>query len=261
LAVVWRGHAGDMRDRPGTALQAGWLEAATMKAAILGIDTAAGAYLARLLGARGYELRGTGALSLLAELGDTSQIILTSPDAAVTGVDEIYDLRDDVEATAALLALGGDARVVASVATPAAAAAIAGDARRAGRFVATAQLGAHESRLGPGTSPLARIVAAIAAGEAPARADLVATDDYGWTAEYVDAMTRLLTLPAGIDDVVATGCLLSGDDAARIAAACFRGERQRFGRATGAPTRSGWRATTLGPELVAILCEGRAARR
>jgi len=232
-----------------------------MTAAILGLDTAAGAYLARLLGARGYAVRGTGGKDLLARLGVADDV--TQADdaaAAIAGADEIYDLRGDAAATAGLLALGGAGRVFVAVEPGAAV------APPAGRFVATGRVFPHESRFGPGTSPVARIVAAAAAGTDPDPADLATSTDCGWTPEYVDAMWRMLQRPAPATLAIATGRLLDGNDAARVAAAYFK--RAVPGRVAAAPGGAGdpapamaalgWRAVTWGDDLVTVLCEGAA---
>ncbi|MGI4879074.1 MAG: GDP-mannose 4,6-dehydratase [Janthinobacterium lividum] len=238
---------------------------ATKTAAILGLDTAAGAYLARLLGARGYVVRGTGGTDLLARLGvadDVSQVDDVAE--AIAGANEIYDLRGDIAATADLLALGGTARVFVAggpgtvIATP------------EGRFVAIGIVYPHESRLGPGTSPVARIVAAAAAGTDPDPADLATTTDCGWTAEYVDAMWRMLQRPAAEVLAIATGRVLSGAEVARIAAAYFkRAEPPATVEASAirvagdpgpAAAALGWRAVTWGDDLVTVLCEGAAAQ-
>lgn len=236
---------------------------ATKTAAILGFDTAAGAYLARLLGARGYVVRGTGGTHLLARLGVADDVTMVDDmAAAIAGANEIYDLRGDATAIADLLALGGTARVFvaadpgASIATP------------QGRFVAVGLVYPHESRLGPGTSPVARIVAATAAGTNPDPADLATTTDCGWTAEYVDAMWRMLQRPAAEVLAIATGRVLTGSEVARAAAAYFKraepiaaAEAPVTG-AAGDPEPAavalGWRAVTWGDDLVTVLCEGAA---
>ncbi len=233
-----------------------------LSAAILGLDTAAGAYLARLLGARGYAVRGTGGDALLARLGIAGDV--TRGDdvaAAVAGAGEVFDLRGEAAATADLLALGGDARVFVGVA--------AGSlpvAAPAGRYVATGIVHPHESRLGPGTSPVARIVAAFAAGTDFDPVDLATSTDCGWTAEYVDAMWRMLQRPTPETLAIATGRLLDGNDVARVAAAYFKraapaavaGAPGVAGDAVPASAQLGWRAVTWGDDLVTVLCEGAA---
>lgn len=234
-------------------------------ASILGLDTAAGAYLARLLGARGYAVRGTGGTDLIERLGIDGDV--THDDLPVLDVDELYDLRGDPGATHALLRDSFPARLFVAV-DPGDTALIAdlAAARAAGRFVATGRVYAHESRLGPGASPVARIVAAAAAGTDPAPADLASATDCGWTAEYVDAMGRLLQQPVPVDCAIATGRLLAGSDVARVAAAWFRRvapaaviPRTAVPGDPAAAAALGWRAVTVGDDLVTVLCEGAAA--
>ena len=236
-------------------------------ATILGLDTAAGAYLARLLGARGYAVRGVGGPELLERIGIGGDV--RRDDIAVLDGDEIYDLRRDPAATLDLLRSSLRGRVFVDV-DPADVALIAhlAAARTVGRFIATGRVHPHESRLGPGTSPVARIVAAAAAGAEPAPTDLASATDCGWTAEYVDAMWRMLQRPAARDLAIATGVVLTGDDVARAAAAWFkraspvpaaaRAALPADARATYAEL--GWRAVTTGNDLVEVLCEGAAAR-
>ena len=275
-------------------------------ALILGLDTAAGAYLARLLDARGLRLAGTGGGNLVAGLGIGDKVTRHDRiDAAMLAEvrpDEIYDLRDDATTTAALLRSSGPARVF--VASPASdygthsasyadARAAVADARAAGRFVVTGTVFPHESRLGPGTSPVARIAAAAYAGTEPDADDLASVTDCGWTPEYVDAMTRMLQQPEPADFAIATGRKLSGIDAARHAAEYFGRDASRFattdtipfdapatpagtaptgtaganraqaataiGDSSPAAAALGWRAVTWGRDLVRVLCEGVAA--
>jgi len=234
---------------------------ATKTAAILGLDTAAGAYLARLLGARGYVVRGTGGPELLVRLGVADDVTQADDVAqAIAGANEIYDLRGDVTATADLFALGGTARIFVAVDPEETV------AQPQARFVAIGVVYPHESRLGPGTSPVARIVAATAAGSEPDPADLATTTDCGWTAEYVDAMWRMLQRPAGEVLVIATGRVVTGVEVARVAAAYFKRAKPVAPAATLAIAVAGhpgaaaaslrWRAVTWGDDLVTVLCEG-----
>jgi hypothetical protein len=230
-------------------------------AAILGLDTAAGAYLARLLGARGYAVRGSGEPALLAQLGIADDVVRDDDVAAAIEADEIYDLRGDAAATADLLALGGTGRVFIAVA-PGSEVPTTTD-----RFVAAAWAYPNESRLGPGTSSVARIVAAAAAGVAADPADLATSIDCGWTAEYVDAMWRLLQRPKPETLAIATGRLLLGSTVARIAYAYFKRPAPMHvapvpgiaGDPAPAAAALGWRAVTWGDDLVTVLCEGAAA--
>lgn len=240
-------------------------------AAILGLDTAAGAYLTRLLDARGHRIRGTGSTALVDQLGVGSSVA-TFDDAAeaILGAGEIYDLRGDAALVPALLATAPATRLFVAV-DPADGTTIAAlaAARGTGAFVATGRVHPHESRLGPGTTPLARIVAATAAGNDPAAADLASTTDCGWTAEYVDAMARMLQQLRALDCAIATGRVISGSDAARVAAKWFaRPAPAAVAASTATPgdpapayAALGWRATTWGDDLIEVLCEAIAARR
>lgn len=239
-------------------------------AAILGLDTAAGAYLARLLGARGYIVRGTGGPALLMQLGVADDVARPGTVAdAIAGAGEIYDLRGDAAAAADVLALGGGQRLFVAVdpgdepliATLAAA--------RTDRFVATGRVYPHESRLGPGTSPVARIVAAAAADRAPDPADLASATDCGWTPEYVDAMWRLLHCPRPLDATIATGRTITGTAVAAVASRWFGHGIGDASPATTDDTRPAdlgapppdWRPVTWGPDLVTVLCEGMTSAR
>jgi len=233
-------------------------------ATILGLDTAAGAYLARLLGARGYRVSGTGDAILLARLGVADDVVV----GALESADEVYDLRGDAAATRDLLASSVPRRLL--VATDPSDTALIADlaaVRGTGRFVATARVYPHESRLGPGTTPLARIVAAAAKGIDPDPADLASSTDCGWTAEYIDAMRRLLQASEPMDVAIATGHSIPGSDAARIAFAYFAravpplptAVASRPGDPAPARAHLGWSAVTTGDDLVTVLCEGAAA--
>ena len=228
------------------------------RALILGLDTAAGAYLARLLGARGYRVGGTGGSDLIDRLGTAADTVPQGDRVQAAALaDEVYDLREPTGDCAGLLTATGAARIFIPVgADDGAQMTMVEAARTRGRFVATARIGAHESRLGPGTSPLGRIVAAASVGAAASPADVASVTDCGWTPDFVEAIARLLAASAGIDDVIVTGQTIAGTDAARIAAGWFRGERLPASKAKGTPNASGWRAAAVGGEVVEILCEG-----
>lgn len=234
-------------------------------AAILGLDTAAGAYLARLLDARGYAVRGSGGARLLERLGIAGDVTL---DVSPSGdVDELYDLRGDPAATKALLRDSLRARLFVAV-DPGDAAVIAdlAAARAGGRFVATGRVYPNESRLGPGTSPVARIVAAAAAATDPDPVDLATATDCGWTPEYVDAMWLMVQRPVPADLAIGSGVALAGSDVARVAATWFGRPLPATVPAPAAvpadpvPAHAalGWRAVTVGSDLVEVLCEGAA---
>lgn len=241
----------------------------TRTALILGVDTAAGAYLARLLAMRGYRLFGSGADFNLIKLGIAADVVRGDDVAALLAdarADEVYDLRGDATATAALLDARASARVFVAVDGIAALPRSVLQARDAGRFVVVGRMFPNESRLGPGTSFVARVVAAAAVGADPAPDDLTAVADCGWTPEYVDAMWRMLQRAAPADFTIATGHAIGGNDVARHAFAYFGRDVARFTGATPADaplgdpgaTRAdlGWSATTWGRDLVRTLCEG-----
>lgn len=231
---------------------------------IHGLDTPAGAYLARLLLARGYVVGGAGDHAALARLGIAEQVT-ADPGAP----DEIYDLRGATATrlvdTARLLATLGTARLF-SAAGPDIdeASALIAHARAAGRHAVSGHLLAHDSRLG-GDTFVSRIAAAALADADPDTADLAASADIGWTPEYVDAMWRMLQRPPA-DMVLATGQSLTGAEAATHAFAYFKRPRD-FGPGTagavGDPEPAagalGWRAVTWGRDLVRTICEGIAA--
>lgn len=263
--------------RPRTAATAG------RTAAILGLDTPTGAYLARLLLARGYRVAGTAAAPVtgLATLGVADQVALYADLGAAlqTIPAEIYDLRGPGPAraadTAALLALidGRPVRLFSAGPGPAPdeAAASIEKARQNNIFAVTGRMFAHESRLSPNASPVTRIVTALAADTDLDASDLAAAADYGWTAEYVDPMWRMLQQTSAADVVIATGRLLSGADVARHAAEYFGRELASRGLPAPvtaaspgdpAPARQalGWSAATWDRDLVRLLCEGAAER-
>lgn len=94
------------------------------RAAILGLDTAAGAYLARLLNARGYLLSRNVGPALLAELRVAGAVVgADAPRAGVAeiGAQEVYDLRENSvggvgNPVAELIAVSGAARTFIAVA-------------------------------------------------------------------------------------------------------------------------------------------------
>ncbi len=250
-------------------------------AAILGLETQAGAYLARLLLARGYRVACTAARPAtgLAKLGVADEVALYPDIASALTIlpAEIYDLRGPTPTrtadTAALLALvaGRPARVFSAGPGPApdAATALVEAARHAGMFAVTGRMFAHESRLNEDASSITRIVAASAADVVPNADDLATATDCGWTAEYVDPMWRMLQQASPGDVVIATGRVLTGHDVARHAAAYFGRDLPpltdvaisgEVGDPATARAALGWSATTWGRDLVRILCEGVAEK-
>jgi GDPmannose 4,6-dehydratase len=236
------------------------------RAYIYGIGTASGAYLARLLLARGYEVAGSGAPDgawRLTSLGIADQLVDTRPAVA----DEIYVIEPtgfELQATAqARLCLVGDV-------------AAAEAARSAGRFATSAQLFDNDSRLSDAASPAMQIIAQVHAARTSGAAIVLNAPaklrDWGWTPEYVDAMWRILQQPEPRDYVVATGTTLSEAAFARhaceyfsvdiaLAPADFSVPAGSLADATPAAADLGWRAYTHGRDLVRTLCEGYAAEQ
>ena len=224
-------------------------------ALILGVGGQDGAYLARLLIARGISvagsLRSDRGRANLAELGIADDVTL-HPDAdvaaliAATAPRDIYDLRGpapgeaiDVAAiaarTRALLDAAGSARVLVAggggdtafadnfSAAKAAVSALVAEARNGGRFAVTALLSEHASRLSRGSTAaqlIAQVRAAAGGGtvelDAPAR-----LHDWGWAPEYVDALWRMLSAAAPADHTVATGAAMTEHDFAVFACNYF----------------------------------------
>ena len=266
-----------------TASRAHAAPTAGRAAAILGLDTPAGAYLARLLLARGYRVAGTavGPTTGLTTLGVADQVALY-PDAASalqSTPAEVYDLRgsgpERIADTAALLALLArrPVKLFSAGAGPASdeGTALIEQARDSGMFGVTGRMFAHVSRLSDTTSPVMRIVAGVATGLTPDPGDITVIADYGWTAEYVDPMWRMLQRATAVDEVIATGRLLSGSDVARYAAEYFGRELELPpiaaneikavpGDAIAARQALGWSAATWGRDLVRLLCGGFADR-
>ena len=93
--------------------------------------------------------------------------------------------------------------------------AIAALRRDAGRPAVNAILHAHDSRLGPADTLPARIIAAaFRAGQDPVPAQVLeiaetGPQDWGWTAEYVDAIVRLAALATPLDLAIGSGHTLT----------------------------------------------------
>ncbi len=265
---------------------------------IIGIDNHVGAYLARLLDARGVSLSGVGDPALAARLGIADSITaVTAGDAAaaaraarlVFAVSDGDAARADTIA-ASLGAAGATAnppRVihiadVAALDSPAARETLRRvAAARAGGRIETANtlLESHDSRLGPPDTLLARITSAAwraAQSDAPSVPPLTIAEpgprDWGWTPEYVDAVARLASRPTLVDLVVASGHSLSAADMAAHAFGFFRREAADHVHIAGtgearppinpAPVKAatGWSASTYGKDLVRAICEGAADR-
>lgn len=274
---------------------------------ILGANGAIGGYLARLLGARGTRvwatvdpaLPGPDALATLGIADDVTRI--DSDDAAALAAsgavaaifavagDDAQAMRiADVVAAAAgsgrplqLVHVADAARLQTSRASLAVARAVVA-AREGGRLCASnALLGPHDSRLGPpGSLPAAITLAALGAsrGVAAAPLELVETGpvDWGWTAEYVDAVQRIAALATPRDLMVASGHAMTTAEFVAHAFKFFAVEPADHIRIVGDTTEpadpgfataaaalkaaTGWSATTVGADLVRALCEGAADR-
>ena len=270
-------------------------------ALILGSNTAVGAYLARLLHARGTAVFGVaspGAADGIAALGIedsvnaidfAAAIDLASrlPDATLFAVNS-GDATTAEQAAELFAAAGADARLCHIADADALrhaprlldqARAIAALRRDQGRRAVNAILHAHDSRLGPADSLPARITLAAwraANGMTPASPlDLAETGprDWGWTAEYVDAIARLAALDRPIDLAIGSGHRL--DTSAMVDQAFGFFKARPEGHVTVSPgtvaaepdidtarlkAATGWSASTWGRDLVHALCEGAAAR-
>ncbi|QXQ06047.1 GDP-mannose 4,6-dehydratase [Sphingosinicellaceae bacterium] len=246
---------------------------AASRATIIGLDTPAGAYLARLLRARHYTVAGSStdpdrAAAMLATLGADEVDLLASALASLEGPphDEVYVLDGSVDASACttpwpevrVFVAAGPGGNGVTIAEP-------------GRFVVSGRLYDHASRLDPPDHWALAAVLAVRdfarSGVLPNFDDPDSARDLGWTPEYVDAMWRMLQAPVPRDEVVATGVALSRRDIAVHAAAYFKvdlGDRLpaprpadvELGDPSGIARDLGWRAFTHGRDLVRTLCEG-----
>ncbi len=274
---------------------------------ILGTDGAVGAYLARLLDARG--------LALATMVGDTGGDAAADASHALGIADSIdgiaaADLAGEIAAgafpvihaiaaadAARLAAIDSAIAAMAVAATPArlcltvdrdllaASPAVRDQVRRVvalrrdhGHFAGTAILHAHDSRLGPGDSLSACITGTafrLSKGEVLPPLDLVETGprDWGWTPEYVDAISRLPAQAAAADFAIGSGHALSVADFTAHAFEFFGLDPQPHVRITtgsaaasdtidraALKARIGWSASTFGRDLVRALCEGAGDR-
>ncbi len=274
-------------------------------AIILGANGAVGAYLARLLQARGAAIHAVAnpddPVDGFAVLGIADAINLVSAaDAArlVTDLSDatVYAINDGSTAQSALVAdvlahaaaaprAPGIAHIVdhdvlrRTPALLAQARTVAGYRRDDGRRAVNAILSPHDSRLGrPDSLPAQIALAAYRAANNQEGDPLEIVDpgprDWGWTAEYVDAIARLAALPHPIDLAIGSGHRLDAADFARHAFGYFKRDPESHVRILPATTAvadlpidvdrlkavTGWRAVTHGRDLVHTLCEGTAAR-
>lgn len=263
---------------------------------IIGIDHHVGAYLARLLEARGVGVAGVGTPGLLTRLGIADSVAAVAADAAPAATARsrlVFAISDAAPARAELIAecLGAAAASalpprfihvadVADLDLPAVRGLLPRVAEaRSGRRIETANvlLEAHDSRLGPAQSLMARITgAAFAAAQdrGGPRLEIAETGprDWGWTPEYVDAVQRLAARPALVDLVVASGHRLTAAEIAEHAFAFFKRDAAAHLRISGsgssvkpidpAPVKAatGWSASTHGRDLVRAICEGAGDR-
>lgn len=265
---------------------------------IIGVDNHIGAYLARLLDARGVALGGVGDDQLLTRLGiadSVTAIAAADTDKVATDARLVFAVSDGDAARADEIASA--LSQVAASSRPARVIHVADvgaldnsnvretvqrvSAARAGGRVETANVlfQAHDSRLGPPDSLLAQISTAAwraAQSDAPTSPPLGIVEpgprDWGWTPEYVDAVARLAARPTLVDLVVASGHLLSAQEMAAHAFAFFRrnaadhvtiiGDGAAIAPINPAPVKAatGWTASTYGRDLVRAICEGAADR-
>jgi hypothetical protein len=270
-----------------------------MTALILGAESATGAYLARLLEARGRELfiSPGGSAGVAALMGPDAKLTPVPPqdvEALVKTLDNgtLFALNDGSEAQAArveaAITAAPEALTILHVVdndvlrrSPlllAEAKRIAALRRDGGRKAANAILHAHDSRLGPADALPARIIAAAwAAGQDAPQPLLQIPEtgprDWGWTAEYVDAVARIAGLDRPVDFAIGSGHTLTVAEMVTHAFAFFKRDPAGLvevlpGEAPAeAPvdtvrlkTATGWSASTWGRDLVQALCEGAAAR-
>ena len=265
---------------------------------IIGLDNHVGAYLARLLDARGVGLAGVGDPQLLSRLGIADSVATVAADDAAAATRDarlVFAISDGstmrADAIAACLDSATSAtsppRVIHIADVAALDAPVVRDTvrrvaqARAGGGIETANtlLEAHDSRLGPADSLLARITSAAwrAAQDNDAKASPLVIEepgprDWGWTPEYVDAVARLAMRPTLIDLVVASGHPISAAEMAAHAFAYFRrdaadhiqikGTGSNVASVNPAPVKAatGWSASTYGRDLVRAICEGAADR-
>ena len=264
---------------------------------VVGADDHVGAYLARLLAARGETVAVVGE-RLLTALGIAEDVEALRPDEAIGRAAHcatlyVVDTGDGAgemlfrELLAAVRKAPGRPLLINIV--DIALCARHPDARarvrdlvvqrsEAGARVANALLHRHDSRLGPVDSLPAQIIAHLAdhaAGRHGTPLEIAdpGPQDWGWTAEYVDAVQRLTRLERPTDIQIATGRQMTVSEMIAHAAEWFRLDPSGLFRITGTaaatpapavdPARlkaaTGWSAGTWGRDLMRTLAEGRAA--
>ncbi|MFZ4689629.1 MAG: GDP-mannose 4,6-dehydratase [Polymorphobacter sp.] len=266
-------------------------------ALILGANSATGAYLARLLHARGAAIfavpddSGADGLAALGITGDVNPVpaadapslAASLPDATVYAVNspaqaELVAETFAAATTARLCHIVDAAALRAHPAMLAQAKAIAALRRDQSRLAVNAVLHAHDSRLGAAYSLPALITTAAyrAANGTPQSLMLPETGamDWGWTAEYVDAVARLAAMARPVDLAIGSGHHLTTADFVRHAFDYFKTDAADMVQIAPAQAAmaadaidterlkaaTGWSASTWGRDLVRTLCEGAAAR-
>jgi hypothetical protein len=268
-------------------------------ALILAANTATGAYLARLVQARGTGVfavaddSGADALTALGitgdvnpvAAGDAGRLAATLADATIyainNGTDDQLALIDELLAAAPAARFVHVVDIAALRHRPAIldrVRAVTALRRDSNRRTANALLHAHDSRLGPADSLAAQITLAAfraAQGAPPTGVEIAETGpiDWGWTPEYVDAVARLAGLDAPIDITIGSGRQLDARQFTDLAFGFFKTSPD--GHVLITPTTdaaeapvdtartkalTGWSATTWGRDLVHALCEGAASR-
>lgn len=262
---------------------------------VIGADNHVGAYLARLLAARGERVGVTGD-RLLAPLGIVDDVEPLNEAEALARVgrsDIVYFVEDDdiraqtlfPELLAAVAKAASGPRLI-NIVDRAMVEDRAGPRGRvrdlvvrrseAGLNAANALLHRHDSRLGPTDTLPARIVGHLAAakgqpGSPPLAIDDTGPEDWGWTAEYVDAIQRMARLSRPVDLQIATGHRMSVQDMIAYAGEWFGIDPTGLFAITTEPARpeqtapdltrlkamTGWAAGTWGRDLVRTLAEGR----
>lgn len=272
-------------------------------ALILGLNTAAGAYLARLLHARGTTVFGVAVTPAMAS--DPISALGIADTVNAIGFDEAISIAAQMPDTTLFAINAGDAATADQTAELFAAAGAATrlchvvdadmlrhqprllDQARAiglmrkdgGRYAVNAILHAHDSRLGAADSPMAQIARAAwraANGDAPSQpVELIESGprDWGWTAEYVDAIARLAALDRPADLAIGSGHRLDAatmvdlafkffkaDPAGHVAIIDRPGQVEADVDTARLKAATGWSASTWGRDLVHALCEGAGAR-
>lgn len=270
---------------------------------IAGMAGDEGPYLARLLLALGQTVTAVAAETAAAGATHAALVALGIADDLATvdaargtagvaagGYDHVYVLPGAPDAVfdAMVAAFAGAppaARLCIAVNLPVTASSLlrgrrAAALRGTGRHACTAWLDRHDSRLGPPESLAAVLTMAAwrAAQGKPSPLPPIVDEgplDWGWTAEYVDALRRMMAADTPVDRRIATGHAMDAATLARHAFACFGLDANQYlGIVPGAPQDlavddpallppsppSGWSAATCGRDLVKTLADAAAER-